>query len=110
LTITKGQTVPPFDKVAFSLKTGETSAPVHTTYGWHIIQALSAVKPTKQTPLKAVQDSIRQQLLQTKKTDTMTKWFNDVKKSFDKNISYQTGYAPPSTTTAATTTQPTTTG
>ena len=103
LTITKGQTVAPFDKVAFSLKTGETSSPVHTTYGWHIIQALSAVKPEKQTPLKDVQESIRQQLLQTKKNDTMTKWFNDVKKSFDKNIAYQTGYAPPATTTTATT-------
>jgi len=103
LTITKGQTVAPFDKVAFSLKTGETSSPVHTTYGWHIIQALSAVKSEKQTPLKDVQESIRQQLLQTKKNDTMTKWFNDVKKSFDKNIAYQTGYAPPATTTAATT-------
>jgi len=103
LTITKGQTVAPFDKVAFSLKTGETSSPVHTTYGWHIIQALSAVKPEKQTPLKDVQESIRQQLLQTKKNDTMTKWFNDVKKSFNKNIAYQTGYAPPATTTTATT-------
>jgi len=108
LTITKGQTVAPFDKVAFSLKTGDTSPPVHTTYGWHIIQALSAVKPQKQTPLKDVKDSIKQQLLQTKKTDTMTKWFNDVKKSFDKNIAYQTGYAPPATTTTATT-APTTT-
>ncbi len=108
LTITKGQTVAPFDKVAFSLKTGATSPPVHTTYGWHIIEALSAVKAAKQTPLKSVKDSIKQQLLQTKKTDTMTKWFNDVKKSFDKNIAYQTGYAPPATTTTATT-APTTT-
>jgi foldase protein PrsA len=106
LTITKGQTVAPFDKVAFSLKTGKTSTPVHTTYGWHIIQALSAVKPEKTTPLKDVKESIRQQLLQTKKTTTMTNWFNDVKKSFNKNISYQTGYAP---LTATTTTAPTTT-
>ena len=58
LTISKGQTVAPFDKVAFSLKTNETSPPVHTTYGWHIIQALSAVKPAKQTPLKDVKASI----------------------------------------------------
>ena len=51
LTISKGQTVAPFDKVAFSLKTNELSPPVHTTYGWHIIQALSAVKPATQQPL-----------------------------------------------------------
>ena len=108
MTVSKGQTVPPFDKVAFALKTGELSKPVHTQYGWHIIQALTAVKQAKQTPLKSVKDSIKQQLLQTKKTDTMTKWFNDVKKSFDKNIAYQTGYAPPATTTTATT-APTTT-
>jgi foldase protein PrsA len=104
LTITKGQTVAPFDKVAFSLKTGQTSPPVHTTYGWHIIQALSGVRPAKQTPLKSVQESIRQQLLQTKKTSTMTTWFNNVKSSFSKNISYQTGYAPAATTTTQTTT------
>src|SRR6266516_6663 len=38
LTITRGQTVPPFDKAAFALRTGALSQPVHTTYGWHIIQ------------------------------------------------------------------------
>src|SRR5581483_9866699 len=54
LTITKGQTVPEFDKEAFALKTDEISAPVHTQYGWHIIQALSPVKPATTTPLSKV--------------------------------------------------------
>lgn len=103
LTISKGQTVPPFDKVAFSLKTNETSAPVRTTYGWHIIRPLSPVRPAKQTPLKDVKEQIRQQLLQTKKTETMTKWVDGVKKDFAKKVSYQTGYAPLATTTATTT-------
>jgi foldase protein PrsA len=107
LTISKGQTVPAFDKIAFSLKTGETSAPVHTQYGWHIIQALGAVKPAKVTPLKSVQDSIRVQLLQQKKTTTMTAWVANLKKDFAKKTAYQTGYAPAVTTTAA---NPTTTG
>jgi len=107
LTISKGQTVPAFDKIAFSLKTGETSAPVHTQYGWHIIQALGAVKPAKVTPLKSVQDSIRVQLLQQKKTTTMTAWVAKLKKDFAKKTAYQTGYAPAVTTTA---TNATTTG
>ena len=71
---------PEFDKAAFSLKTNEISAPVHTTYGWHIIQALSAVKPAKTTPLKDDKATIRQQLVQTKKPDAMTKWLDDMKK------------------------------
>ena len=106
LTISKGQTVAPFDKVAFTLKTNELSAPVHTTYGWHIIQALSAVKPATQQPLTAVKTSIQTTLLQTKKTTVINKWIDDVNKEYAKKISYQTGYTPLSTgtTTGATTT------
>jgi foldase protein PrsA len=110
LTVSKGQTVPPFDKVAFTLKTNAISPPVHTQYGWHIIQALSAVKPAKQTPLKDVSDSIKTQLLQTKKTDAMNKWVNGVKSDFAKKIRYQSGYAPSTTATTPTATTPTTTG
>ena len=111
LTVEKGKTVPPFDKDAFSLKTNEISAPVHSTYGWHIIQALSAVKPAHATPLKSVQATIRQQLLSTKKQDAMTNFLDDMKKSYSKSLRYQAGYTPSSTTTTgATTTAPTTTG
>jgi parvulin-like peptidyl-prolyl isomerase len=108
LTITKGQTVAAFDKEAFSLKTGETSPPVHTQYGWHIIQALSAIKPAKQTPLASVKDSIRQQLLQSKKTTVMTNWVNQLKKDFTKQIAYAAGYEPAATSTSSTATATTT--
>ncbi|MGZ8715910.1 MAG: peptidylprolyl isomerase [Gaiellaceae bacterium] len=107
LTISKGQTVAPFDKVAFSLKKNELSPPVHTTYGWHVIQALSDVKPATRQPLKDVTESIRTQLLQTKKTDVINKWVDDVNKEYAKKIAYATGYTP--LTTAATTTAATTT-
>ena len=110
LTVQKGKTVPEFDKAAFSLKTNEISAPVHSTYGWHIIQALSAIKPAKTTPLKDEQATIRQQLVSTKKQDAMTKWLDDMKKSYSKKVRYQAGYVPTPTTTATTTTAPTTTG
>jgi foldase protein PrsA len=110
LTITKGQTVAPFDKTAFELKTNELSKPVHTQYGWHIIQALSAVKAATQTPLKDVKASIQQQLLQTKKTDAMNKWVAGVKKDFDGDVHYQAGYEPSVTATTGTTATTTTTG
>ena len=97
------QTVPAFDKVAFSLRTNEISKPVHTTYGWHIIQALGPVKPAQATPLKDVREQIRQSLLSTKKTKTMTRWVDDVKKEFASEIAYQAGYAPASTATTGTT-------
>jgi foldase protein PrsA len=104
LTITKGETVPPFDKEAFSLKTGAVSPPVHTQYGWHIIQALSDVTPEKVTPLTSVKQSIQQTLLQQKKSAAMNNWLNQVKKDYSKKVAYATGYAPATTTTAATST------
>jgi parvulin-like peptidyl-prolyl isomerase len=104
LTVTKGQTVPQFDKAAFSLKTGQTSAPVHSQYGWHIIQALTPISAAKVTPLKSVENSIRAQLLQSKKTTTMTNWVNGIKKQYAKKVAYQAGYTPAATSTTATTT------
>jgi parvulin-like peptidyl-prolyl isomerase len=79
---------------------------VHTQYGWHIIQALSAVKPASTQPLSAVKEVIRQNLLSQKKTDLFQKWLDGVKKDYEKSVRYQTGYVPEATTatTAATTT------
>jgi foldase protein PrsA len=95
LTISKGQTVPAFDKTAFSLKNGELSQPIHTQYGYHIIQALSAIKPAQTTSLSKVESSIKQQLEQQRKNDVMTRWVADKKKSYCKSgIKYQVGYQP----------------
>ncbi|MGZ4380191.1 MAG: peptidylprolyl isomerase [Gaiellaceae bacterium] len=102
LTVSKGQTVPPFDLAAFTLPTHAISTPIHTQYGWHIIQALSDVRPAKTTPLASVKASIQQQLLQTQKNAAMTAWVADAKKKYEKKTRYQVGYGP--TTTATTTT------
>ena len=99
LTISRGQTVPPFDKAAFSLVNNALSKPVKTQYGWHIIQPLGSVKKSKTTPLAQVKEAIRQQLLQEKKQTEMTTWVNGIKKDFDSQTTYQVGYEPPETGT-----------
>jgi foldase protein PrsA len=104
LTIVKGQTAAPFDQTAFLLDKGQVSRPIKTQYGWHIIQALSDVKPARTTPLKDVKAAIKQQLLQQKQRTAWTKWINDTKKEYAKKVHYQAGFAPPTTSTSATTT------
>lgn len=103
-TIKQGQTVPEFDKVAFSLKTGAISPPVHSRYGWHIIQALSAVTPAATTPLASVRQSIESTLLQQKKSNAMNAWVANVKKEYAKKVVYAAGYTPSATTTSTTST------
>jgi foldase protein PrsA len=109
LTIQKGKTVPEFDKEAFALKTNEISPPVHTQYGWHIIQALSPVKPATTQKLKDVSDTIKQNLLQQKKTAAFQKWLDDVRKQYEKSVRYAAGYVPDTTASIPTLTSTTAT-
>jgi parvulin-like peptidyl-prolyl isomerase len=94
------RTHPPFERAAFALKKNEISRPVHTPDGWHIIQALSAVRPpqpAKAAPLSQVKEAIRQRLLQTKKTEEFQKWWkSNAKKDFcsSSRTNYQAGYKP----------------
>jgi len=58
----QGQTVPEFEKAAFSLNKGEMSGLIRTQYGFHIIKVLD--KETEHTtPFEEVKDSIRAPLL-----------------------------------------------
>ncbi len=106
LTISKGQTVMQFDQMAFMLGTGTISNPVHTQFGWHIIQPLSKIKPAP--PLTQVKQPIEQQLLAQKKQLVAQKWAAGLTKKFKPQ--YQTGYAPPSTSQPTQAPAPTTTG
>ena len=101
LTISKGQTVPQFDAVAFALETGEIGKPVHTQFGWHIIQAVKPTTPRKSTPFAQVKAAIRQQLLQQKRSSELQTWLDGVKKEYAAKTSYATGLAPQTTTAAA---------
>ena len=93
LTITRGQTVPEFDKTSFDLKQGVVSEPVKTTYGYHVIEALSPVRKATTTPLSKVRASIRATLLQEKRTEFMTEWVQKLPDEHD--VSYASGFEPP---------------
>jgi parvulin-like peptidyl-prolyl isomerase len=95
LTVSRGQTVPEFDKVAFELKQGVVSQPVKTTYGYHLIEALSPVRKAKTTPLKDVRASIRATLLQERRTEFMTEWVQDLQEEYEDKVSYAAGFEPP---------------
>jgi parvulin-like peptidyl-prolyl isomerase len=95
LTINRGQTVPEFDKTSFDLKVGAVSKPVKTTYGYHIIEALSPVTKAKTTPLSKVRASIKATLLQGKRTEVMTQWVQDLEADYEGKVSYAAGFAPP---------------
>jgi foldase protein PrsA len=104
------QTVPPFDKASFSLKTHEISQPVKSVYGYHIIQALSAIKPAHTQTFSEVSSQIQLNLAQQKKQVAWSAWLANVKKKYEKKVSYQSGYAPSTTTTPTVSTPATTTG
>ena len=60
----KGDMVPEFAAAAFALKAGETTkTPVHTQYGWHVINVIE-VRQAPPPTLEQAHDQIRQELIQ----------------------------------------------
>jgi parvulin-like peptidyl-prolyl isomerase len=108
LTVSKGQTVAPFDKAAFSLDTNELSQPIKTQFGYHLIEPLAAVKPGSVTPFAQVKDQIKTQLESESKNTAVNKWVADVEKEYKDKVQYAAGFEPPDT--SATTGESTTSG
>jgi parvulin-like peptidyl-prolyl isomerase len=107
LVVSKGQTVPEYEKVAFTLKTGTVSAPVHSKqYGYFLIKPVGDLKPATTKSFSSVAKDIRANLLQTKQSEVLKAWTDKLNKSYADKIKYALGFAPP----AAATTPSTTTG
>jgi foldase protein PrsA len=102
LTISRGQTVPEFDKKAFELELNEISAPVKTQFGFHIIQAQAKIVPGSTTPFEKVKADIKKQLLDQRKQEVVSKWTEATQKEYTVKVTYATGFAPPAEATADT--------
>ncbi|MGM0607270.1 MAG: peptidylprolyl isomerase [Candidatus Muiribacteriota bacterium] len=81
----KGQMVPEFEEVAFSLEENEISEPVKTSFGWHLIKCYST-SGSDDVELDEVRPQIKSQLQQQKGEQAFGKW----KKSLigDEEVEY----------------------
>ncbi len=95
-TAQKGKDVPDFDRVAFSIKTGELAPPFETPeYGWFIVKAVGPVRDVTTSQEEAA-PAIQAKLLQEKQSKAMIDWLQGAAASICKGdrIAYQVGYAP----------------
>ena len=90
--VQRGQTVPEFDKMAFALKNGQTSAPVKTSFGYHVIQARGDVKPEKKQSFKEVSKQIKDQLKSEKESERFQEWQEDVRTDAEDSVKCKKGY------------------
>lgn len=77
--VTKGTLVKEFETVAWALKPGQTSGPVRTQYGLHIIRVYET-KIAEKGSFEKVKEEIRAQLLGSRREKAFDAWLTEQRK------------------------------
>ena len=77
-SFSRGQMVPEFEDVAFTMEIGKVSEPVQTQFGYHLIK-VEARSTGSVKPFDEVKDSIKNMILQERQTFKYTQHVNSLK-------------------------------
>lgn len=75
--VSPGDTVPPFEEAMNKLKINEISQPVHTTFGWHLIQVTG--RRTQDITADRRRDQARMALRQRKSDEMFQDWLRQTR-------------------------------
>lgn len=84
-TFSRGQMVPEFEKAAFALKAGETSNPVRTQYGYHIIKVTDR-KEGQALEFDKVKGMLTQKLTAGKQKEVFDSYITNLKKTYKVDV------------------------
>jgi peptidyl-prolyl cis-trans isomerase C len=81
----RGQMVKEFEDAAFATKRGETSPPVQTSFGWHLIHVLDRKAPEK-LPLEQVSKEIEVRLKADRNEKALKKLIEELKSKYPVTV------------------------
>ena len=99
LTVTRGQTVAPFDKAAFTLKTNELSAPIKTEFGYHLIQPLGGRQGGLRDAVRAGQGADQDAARVRAEERGRQRLGRGDAEEYEDKVQYAAGFEPPETST-----------
>ncbi len=79
-TFGRGQMVPEFEEVAFSLEVGELSTVVETRFGYHLVQVTEKT-PEQTVPFEDARDNIEEFLLEDTRNQVAQEYVMDLRES-----------------------------